>query len=79
MHGRIKRAECPFCDSALTEIKSQQHYGLWHWIQCNGCGARGPRVDTRAAATMAWNAPNEPASAAFDVAGYLKSLGERRA
>ncbi|MCY1166935.1 restriction alleviation protein, Lar family [compost metagenome] len=46
---------CPFCGWVYVDVKSQQHYGLWHWAQCCNCGARGPRVESRRAALTAWN------------------------
>lgn len=48
------RSACPFCGGLRTDIKSQQHYGRYHWVQCIKCDARGPRRDTRKAAVEGW-------------------------
>ena len=54
------RKECPFCHSIETEARSQQHYGLWHWIQCMDCGARGPRTKAKGAARVSWDQRSIP-------------------
>lgn len=69
------RMSCPFCSWIYVDVKSQQHYGLWHWAQCCSCAARGPRVESRRAALTAWNktlprtVPGEPKARPVSVRG----------
>lgn len=55
---------CPFCGSAQTQMGRRVHLGVWHWVECGSCCARGPLMDSAKKAANTWNTrldPEEPA------------------
>ena len=49
------RRPCPFCGWEYSDVKRQQHYGEWLWVQCSRCSARGPRVQSKEDAVQGWD------------------------
>jgi hypothetical protein len=59
-------AKCPFCGntpasvsaeitgSASTYVRAVCCGGSW-WVECGGCGARGPQYDHENIAVRTWN------------------------
>lgn len=54
------KRNCPFCGSNKSDIKRQQSHGEAFWVQCVGCGARGPKVYKRDQAVKRWNEMPKP-------------------
>lgn len=48
---------CPFCkeEDALSVESKSSLFGLWHWVFCGGCAARGPAKSSEEDAIDAWN------------------------
>lgn len=53
------RKPCPFCLCLYTE-RRQGHRGgqgeVYHWVECQGCGARGPRSSEPEKIDKLWDA-----------------------
>ncbi|HGV9229872.1 TPA: Lar family restriction alleviation protein [Providencia rettgeri] len=45
---------CPFCGSENITIESHD-YRTWFYIRCHSCGTKGPDVNDKPMAIMAWN------------------------
>lgn len=56
MGGRqtVKRP-CFFCGTENVFVRTQVHYGTWRFVECPGCGARGPRLKEAVDAARTWN------------------------
>lgn len=61
----VQRKPCAFCLSDQSDVKRQQHYGQWFWVQCKECGARGPRVDSKEEAIKCWDDAPRPTPAPY--------------
>lgn len=52
------RKPCPFCGWGHSERKESaqnRHGDPYHWIECVGCGCRGPRSYEQARIDKLWN------------------------
>lgn len=45
---------CPFCGSRNVAIHLSAD-ARWHWVECGGCGARGPEVRVLMDVAGEWN------------------------
>ena len=43
---------CPFCDVGQTSGTQEND---WFWVECSGCGARGPKRNSKLEAINDWN------------------------
>ena len=49
--------KCPFCkeEESLSVEKKPYLFGIWHWVFCGCCAARGPVKNSEEEAIDAWN------------------------
>lgn len=59
-------APCPFCAGGAVD----KHSNGWGWIECQGCGAKGPaeRIGHGGSHSTAWNCRGGTVARRFDLA-----------